>query len=224
MYEKWIYQIYNVTFTGLHNIWYALMDFEFEKGVLMTTPLYYSIGMQNMVFNMTEFWVWVFYACAQALMILLVCFWTSQDSALENGKSFTFWAGGHHVYMNCVLLANIIILKMQHCYTGYNMMICLAQIASFFGLMYYFSIELQTDVIYRFMEEFVASRTAWLACFFIIASLWTIDHMLHSMRLFFASVCGKSYEKLDLEEEEAKLGRRRHTVLLSRQYSLKLSL
>ena len=90
--------------------------------------------------------------------------------------------------------------------------------------MYYFSIELQTDVIYRFMEEFIASRTALLACFFIIASLWTIDHMLHSMRLFFASVFGKGNEKLDLEEEEAKLGRRRHTVLLSRQFSLKLSL
>ena len=142
MYEKWIYQIYNVTFTGLHNIWYALFDFEFVKEVLMGTPLYYSIGMQNMVFNMKEFWVWVMYACAQAFMILLVCFWSSQDSAVANGKSFTFWAGGHHVYMNCVLLANVIILKMQHEYTGVNMFICVCQIASFFGLLYYFSIEL----------------------------------------------------------------------------------
>ena len=74
------------------------------------------------------------------------------------------------------------------------------------------------------MEEFVASKTAWLACFFVLSSLWTIDHMLHSMRLFFASVCGKGDEQIDLMEEEAKLGRRRHTVLLSRKYSLKLSM
>lgn len=62
MYEKWIYQIYNVTFTGLHNIWYALFDFEFEKQVLLNTPIFYSIGMQDLIFNMKEFWIWFAYA------------------------------------------------------------------------------------------------------------------------------------------------------------------
>jgi len=52
MYEKWIYQIYNVTFTGLHNIWYALFDFEFERHDFMTNPHYYSIGMSNVTFNL----------------------------------------------------------------------------------------------------------------------------------------------------------------------------
>ena len=89
----------------------------------MTTPLFYSIGMTNSVFNMKEFWIWVSYACAQALMILMVCFYTSEDTVLEDGKNFNFWAGGHHVYMNCVLLANILILKMQHAYTGFNFII-----------------------------------------------------------------------------------------------------
>ena len=42
---------------------------------------------------------------------------------MEDGKTFNFWAGGHHVYMNCVLLANILILKMKHAYTGVNMVI-----------------------------------------------------------------------------------------------------
>jgi len=82
MYEKWIYQVYNVSFTGLHNIWYALTDFEFEKEVFMNTPAFYSIGMQNTVFNMKEFWIWVSYACLQALMILMVCFYTAEDSMI----------------------------------------------------------------------------------------------------------------------------------------------
>ena len=77
MYEKWIYQIYNVTFTGLHNIWYALFDFEFEKQILLNTPIFYSIGMQDLIFNMKEFWIWFFYANLQALMILAVVFYTS---------------------------------------------------------------------------------------------------------------------------------------------------
>lgn len=183
MYEKWIYQIYNVTFTGLHNMWYALFDFEFEKEILMNTPILYSIGMHNLIFNMQEFWLWFAYACAQSAMILGVCFYVAEDSPVEDGKSFNFWAGGHHVYMNCVLLANLIIFKMQHNYTGWNAVIIAAQISSYFVLLWYFSIELQTDVIYRFMDEFTASNPAWLGCFFVVSSLWTIDNMLHALRV-----------------------------------------
>ena len=178
----------------MHNIWYALFDFEFEKEVFLTTPIFYSIGMQNTVFNMKEFWIWVAYACAQALMILMVCFYTAEDTIIEDGKNFNFWAGGHHVYMNCVLLANILILKMQHAYTGINLIIVAWQIFSFFFLLWYFSIELQTDVIYHFMDEFTSSRTAWLGCFFTVASLWTIDYMLHALRLSLAYVYKGKYE------------------------------
>ena len=207
MYEKWIYQIYNVTFTGLHNIWYALFDFEFEKEVFLSNPIFYSIGMHNTVFNLKEFWIWVFYACLQALMILMVCFYTAEDTIVDTGKTFNFWAGGHHVYMNCVLLANIIILKMQHAYTGFNFLIVAGQILTFFFLLWYFSIELQTDVIYRFMDEFTSSRTAWLGCFFVVSSLWTIDYMLHALRLSLAYLfAGKHETKAEiLEKQEVEM-------------------
>ena len=200
MYEKWIYQIYNVTFTGLHNIWYALFDFEFEKPILKSTPILYSIGMQNLVFNMKEFWIWFFYANLQALMILLVVFWCSQETPVSDGKTFNFWAGGHHVYMNCVLMANLIILKMQHAYTGFNLIIVLGQIGCFFGLLIYFSMALTTDVIYRFMDEFVSSKTAWLGGFFCVSSFWTIDYMLHALRTALGTCCAGKAE----QDEEAK--------------------
>jgi len=74
-----------VTFTGLHNIWYALFDFEFEREVLMSTPVLYTIGMQNLIFNMKEFWIWFLYASAQAAMILFVSFYAGQDSPTEDG-------------------------------------------------------------------------------------------------------------------------------------------
>ena len=46
-------------------------------------------------------------------MILAVVFYTAEDTAVPDGKTYNFWAGGHMVYMNCVILANFIILKMQ---------------------------------------------------------------------------------------------------------------
>ena len=123
MYEKWIYQIYNVTFTGLHNMWYALFDFEFEREQYMNDPHYYSIGMENVIFNLQEFWIWFIYANIQALMVISWAFYCPEDTILEDGKTFGFWAGGHHVYMNCVLLVNLIIIKMSHNITGFNLVI-----------------------------------------------------------------------------------------------------
>lgn len=75
-------------------------------------------------------------------MILMVCFVLPEENKTSDGKDFTFWAGGHHVYMNCVLLANIMILKMQHNWTGFNLIIVIGQISSFFLFLWYFSVEL----------------------------------------------------------------------------------
>ena len=210
-----------MTFTGLHNIWYALFDFEFEREVLMSTPVLYTIGMQNLIFNMKEFWIWFLYASAQAAMILFVSFYAGQDSPTEDGQTFNFWAGGAHVYMNCVILANVIILKMQHNYTGFNMVICAAQIGSFFGILWYFSETLEGDVIYKFREEFMASKPAWLGCFFCVASFWTIDSMLHAIRLSLAA-CTSAEKGMTaaqmLEEAENKMMNQGHSVSVHQEY------
>ena len=126
MYEKWIYTLYNVTFTGLHIIWYALFDFQFEKEVFLQNPVLYSIGMRDLVFNMKEFWIWFIYANAQAFMILILAFVLPEEKPTSEGKIFSFWAGGHHVLMNCVLLSNLIILKMHNTINILNVLIITA--------------------------------------------------------------------------------------------------
>ena len=110
-------------------------------------------------------------------MLLALVFYSAEDTVVEEGKTFNFWAGGHHIYMNCVFLANLIILKMQHTITGFNLVIIGCQITAFFVMLWYFQSELQTDVIYQFMEEFCSSKTAWLGGIFSVSSLWTIDMM-----------------------------------------------
>jgi hypothetical protein len=49
----------------------------------MSNPQYYSIGMQNVIFNLQEFWIWFCYANLQALMILSWVFWSSEDTVTE---------------------------------------------------------------------------------------------------------------------------------------------
>jgi len=61
LYEKYIYQMYNITMTSLPIMWFALYDFEFEKdrpadqkdsnkndsNLLLRNPVLYKIGMNN---------------------------------------------------------------------------------------------------------------------------------------------------------------------------------
>lgn len=47
MYEPWIYQMYNILFTSVPIMWYALFDFQYTKKELIEYPLLYRLGMED---------------------------------------------------------------------------------------------------------------------------------------------------------------------------------
>jgi len=59
-------------------------------------------------------------------MILILSFVLPEEKPTSEGKIFGFWAGGHHVLMNCVLLSNLIILKMHNSINILNVLIIAA--------------------------------------------------------------------------------------------------
>lgn len=61
LYEPWIYQLYNISFTALPIIWYALFDFEHTKEKLLAKPKKYRIGINDECFGMRIFWRWIIY-------------------------------------------------------------------------------------------------------------------------------------------------------------------
>jgi len=46
-YEKWIYQIFNITFTAFPPIIFAIFDQEHSKATLMQLPKLYKIGLRD---------------------------------------------------------------------------------------------------------------------------------------------------------------------------------
>ena len=53
-----------------------------------------------------------------------------------------------------------------------------------------------------FWEEFMSSNVAWLGCFFVVSTLWTVDHMMHALRICLRQCADPADE---LEEEIEKL-------------------
>ena len=91
--------MYNVSFTGAVLFYWGVIDFEFVKQKFISDPNLYRVGMEGRLFNTKVFWLWNLYACYQALLALFIGMQFTQDSATASeGRTYTFWAGGHIVY------------------------------------------------------------------------------------------------------------------------------
>lgn len=72
LYEPWVYQLYNVCFTGSVLFYWGLMDFEHPKQKFIQEPLLYRVGMEGRLFCTKVFWGWNAYACYQGIMIFFL--------------------------------------------------------------------------------------------------------------------------------------------------------
>jgi len=118
--------------------------------------------------------MWQLYALIQAVIILFVGMVFSQMAIVESGKTFSFWAGGHIVYFECVLVVNIVLLRGTHNWTGWGEAVVLLQLISFFTCVYLDSIMLTQGQIAYFFDEYMSSWTAWLGVL-LVGSLLLIE-------------------------------------------------
>jgi phospholipid-transporting ATPase len=61
IYEQAIYLLYNVVFTSVPIVWYALFDYQFPKDLFLFDPKKYSIGLRGECFGTRVFWYWFSY-------------------------------------------------------------------------------------------------------------------------------------------------------------------
>ena len=150
----------------------------------MREPLLYRVGMEGSLFNTKVFWGWQFYALYQAAFILFVGMVFTQESETPSGRPYTFWAGGHIVYFMCVLIANLVLVRSTHNYTGWCELFILVQVVSFPVIVYWDSILLTNGVIAYFYDEWMSSWTAWLGVLFICTGLFVEKAITDSISLF----------------------------------------
>ena len=108
-YEQWIYQLYNLLFTSVPIIWFALNDLEKPKSELMEQPqLYYKdFGQLNKHFDETIFWRFVIQASGWSLfMVFLVGNSFEVRACNPDGQTASFWIIGMIIYCYVVIQVN----------------------------------------------------------------------------------------------------------------------
>ena len=135
-YEQLIYIMYNIAFTSLPIMWYALFDYEFVPEVFNEFPKLFRLGMLNSCFSVWKFWGWIAYAFTQGALVVLFCYYLPSATLLPEGYTYSFWAAGHWVYMICLLLANAIVLRLQSNFTGYGEFVMALAVGGFYVFVY----------------------------------------------------------------------------------------
>src|SRR3990167_218921 len=118
LYESFNYQMYNIVYTSLPIVLYALFDKHTTDLILLPDPTYYVPGPKRMLFNTTRFLKWFIWASIQALCLVYFSFgmFDSKFSTAE-GNSYGFWVVGHMTFVGVVFLSNLKIATFSAAYS-----------------------------------------------------------------------------------------------------------
>lgn len=192
MYEKFIYQLYNITFTSFPIIWYAVFDFQYHKdrpedardlpiflegdqNYFMRNPRLYKLGMEGKCFGKMEMSKWVVYALWHAVVVYMVCFYALTEAdpqnspKMENGMDLGFCIAGHVVYGVNVFIANLVLVHKFHHHHWQGFALIFLMVFSFFDIIAieseWPSVTLFADVSHIFKPMF-SQLLVWLTILF----------------------------------------------------------
>ena len=132
LYEPFLFQLYNILFTSLPIVVYALLDREYSGRFLEATPSKYKPGLKDSYFNAKIFWMNVILATAQAFILPLESFYTFETISVDNhGHILGFWNYGMMCYGTLVIIANIKVLLFSYTVNVFSLFGIIGGIAAF---------------------------------------------------------------------------------------------
>ena len=121
IYESVHYQLFNVIYTFLPIIIYAVLDKETSDENQLTLPELYASGPKRELFNSKIFLIWFIKGCAHsALIVMFSQAMMDIDWELSSGNTYGFWIFGMCVFFSVSLLATIKIAAFSNTWSILN--------------------------------------------------------------------------------------------------------
>lgn len=103
-------------FASVPIVWYAIMDFQYDKPTFLANPRLYDIGLKNKCFGTRVFWLWFSNGAFQALIVMFIGLYCVERGQDEEGLGNGLYLAGSVVYAGVVIIANMKILNSFHVY------------------------------------------------------------------------------------------------------------
>ena len=116
LYNPALFQAYNVFFSSLPIIIYAILDKESKGSFFLQNPDTYLQGPQNKLFKLTNFWKWIFLGVFQSALLLFVTLHVLGESFIDKNQGYTLnvWGVGMAVFGFLIFLTNMMVLIMHN--------------------------------------------------------------------------------------------------------------
>ncbi|CAD8050422.1 unnamed protein product [Paramecium sonneborni] len=128
LYDQLLYESYNLFFTSLPIVLYAIFDQEFAADIFTSNPAIYCINKKQKLFNLKIFLYWIFNGTIQAAILSCLTFSIYETSSIYNGMMSDLWTTGAILLGFSVLISNI---KIIVCSNNYSIGVIVGLFGSF---------------------------------------------------------------------------------------------
>lgn len=132
IYNNELYQLYNIIFTSIPIIWFAVFDWEHDKQTFLNNPELYKIGLEDVFFNHWVFWRWFFYAVWQGALLVSLSYIALGTATYHFGQLGSLTMEGQFVFGAIVIIVNVKVLISSYQYTFWAVFFVVGSIMSFF--------------------------------------------------------------------------------------------
>lgn len=105
MYDGWSITIFNVAFTGLPIIVYAIFEQDVSQAKAFKYPRLYEAGQRGQEFSMRLLYMWLLNALYHSLVVFFFDYLAFSDD--QSGKNIGVWGFGATAYASVVLTVNL---------------------------------------------------------------------------------------------------------------------
>ncbi|EGR33087.1 phospholipid-translocating p-type flippase family protein, putative [Ichthyophthirius multifiliis] len=175
LYDPWIYQLYNLCYTSLPIVIYAVFDEEFSAYYLQYNPSLYIQGIKGTLFNQKIFWEWILLGIWHALICSIASFGIMEQSFQLEGKQFFFAISGIVSFGASVLLGNSKVMLISNTHTIASILCIFGSILFFIMNHAFASTVFSSQDIYNTFNNAYNTPYFWLCYIFILALTISID-------------------------------------------------
>jgi phospholipid-translocating ATPase len=171
--------MYNIVFTSVPIVWFAVMDTQFIKNDLLTNTKYYRIGLKDQCFGTAVFWRWFTLGAFKALILMYVCLYAMDISMRPDGHMLGLWPEGAIVYAGVVLIANHK-LFLEFNYVSYHgPTLLIISVLLYFAFVAFESIPaINFESTLGIFDPIFTSPLTYFALFFVVVVNYVLDRII----------------------------------------------
>ncbi|CAD8171215.1 unnamed protein product [Paramecium octaurelia] len=185
IYDNLIYQAYNIFYTSVPILIFAIFDAEYSEQMLYSNKYStYSIGLTNSCFNTSLFILMLVNSIYSSTIIAFFSIYIFDQSTHQAGRQLSIWYTGTVTFWLAILISNLRIVIISNTWSPAHIFFLFGMIAMFFFTLLIFDDFTSFDGVYKIFLSVFRSTGFYLVCILVIGSTSVIDHLLNRFTYF----------------------------------------